>query len=206
MSTDQPTSGASGADPSVPGSDWPAPAGDMPQPTPVPPSPGIASPAAAPDPAPHSTAPVPVTGAPYPATGVPYPVTAPPYGPTPPPRRGPWVVVLGIVSGVLLLVSGALGTLYYLQRDEARRTSAEQQAQITALQDEIAQLREELDETRTRLQRAEDDLADAQACSDAVQEFIDAAIEIGMSGGSELPPGEAEMLVFEMMGACDLSL
>jgi hypothetical protein len=157
-------------------------------------------------PPPTTPAPAPVTAVPYPATGVPYPVTAPPYAPAPPPRRGPWVVVLGIVCGVLLLASGALGTLYYLQRDEAQRTSAEQQARITALEDEIAQLREDLEETETRLRRAEDDLADAQACSDAVQEFMDLAIEVGLSGGTELPAGEAESLVFEMMSACDLSL
>jgi Uncharacterized conserved protein len=157
---------------------------------------------------PTSAVPAPVTGAPYPVTGVPYPVTAPPYGfaPPPAPRRGPWVIVLAIVSGVLLIASGVLGALYYQQREQARRTSVDQQAQIAALQQEVAQLKDDLDETETRLQRAEDDLADAEECSDAVQGFVDLVMEVALGGESALNTAQAEQVMFDMVRACGVSL
>lgn len=214
---------AGGGAPAAPGPSAPAP---PPGPAPTPPAPtapgatppgpfgpvptaGITPPVAVAPADPAATAPItaaPVTGAVYP--GASYPVTPSPYGPTPPsaPRRGPWVTVLSIVSAVLLLASGALGTLYYLQREEARRTSAEQQAQIAALRDEVAQLKEDLDDAQTRLRRAEDDLADAEACATAVQDFLNRALDIALSGESELPVADAERLVLEMMSACNVSV
>lgn len=150
----------------------------------------------------------PVTGVPYPATGIPYPLTAPPYDPAPTPRRSPWGVVFGIVSAVLLVVSGTLGVLYYQQREEARRTSADQQAQITALQTEVDQLKDELDDVETQLQRTEDDLADAEECVEAVQAFIDLVTNVAASGGMNVAELEAEAsrLMFEMVMSCDVSL
>lgn len=208
MSSDMPPSGA-GADPAAPqsGSFGPASWGGSPQPTPPF---GAPTAPAAPTPPAEAASPAagPVTAPPYPTTAVPYPVTAQPSGPFPPPapRRSPWAIVFGIVSAVLLLVSGALGTLYYLHRDEARRTSADQQAQIAALQTEVAQLKEDLDEAETRLRRAEDDLAEAEECAGVVQEFLDMAIDLANRGETELPPGEGERLVVEMMRACTLSV
>ncbi|MBX6751772.1 MAG: hypothetical protein IRY85_19300, partial [Micromonosporaceae bacterium] len=195
------------APPVAAGSPDPAAAASQPT-TPMPPvTAGSADPTPGPS-QPTTAMPAPVTGAPYPVTGVPYPVTAPPYGlmPPPAPRRSPWVIVLGIVSAVLLVGSGVLGALYYQQRDEARRTSADQQARITALQQEVAQLKDDLADTETRLQRAEDDLADADACSDAVQKFIDLAMDLATSGTTDLPPVQAEQLIFEMVRACRVSL
>jgi outer membrane murein-binding lipoprotein Lpp len=170
-------------------------------------------------PHPVTGAPYPVTGAPYPVTGVPYAVTGVPYPVTgapfpasglpnpyaPPPRRSGWVVALSIVSGVLLLAAGALGTLWYLDHDKATQASTDAQTQIEQLQNQVAQLEDDLDDTGDQLQRTEDDLAAAQACPDAVKDFIDLATNAALAGQTAPPLAEAQQALFDMMQACGVS-
>jgi len=203
----EPTSGESGdvrsSDASV------APAGvPAPPPSSVEPEPEAAPPYPGPGlPYPVTAAPYPVTGMPYPVTGMPYAVTGMPYpviAPPPPPRRNAAVIVLGIATGVLLLVSGGLGALYYLDHGDATRTNAEQQAEIVDLQAQVSQLEDDLDDTESRLRRAEDDLLDAEACPDAVQAFIDLAVNAALSG-QQPTEAEAQQALFDMMDACGVS-
>jgi outer membrane murein-binding lipoprotein Lpp len=154
---------------------------------------------------------------PYPMTATPYGYAASPHPPHPmtlapypygvvaplPPRKG-WLIALSITAGVLLLAAGALGVLWYLDHDQATRTTADQQAQIEELRSQVAQLEDDLDDTETQLQRAEDDLATAQACSDAVQAYVDAVVEAAAAGLEELPP-QAQSVVREMFIACDVA-
>jgi hypothetical protein len=186
----------------------------IPAPPPVEPDPGAAPPYVAEQlvhgpglpAAPYAVLPYPVTAAPYPVTAAPYPVTAAPYPyafVAPPPRRNGWTIALGITAGVLLLAVGALGALWFLDHDEATRTSSDQQAQLEDLQEQVAQLEEDLDETETRLQVTEDDLATAQACPEAVQEFVELAAESPGEAGAPSP--QAQQAAFEMFNACGVA-
>jgi hypothetical protein len=178
----------------------------VPAPPPVGPDPGAAPPYVTEQlvgpglpAAPYAVLPYPVTAAPYPMTAAPYPYAFV----APPPRRNGWTIALGITAGVLLLAVGALGALWFLDHDEAARTSSDQQAQLEDLQEQVAQLEEDLDETENRLQVTEDDLATAQACPDAVQEFVELAAESPGEGGAPSP--RAQQAAFEMFNACGVA-
>jgi hypothetical protein len=145
-------------------------------------------------PYPGSAAPYPASGMPYPASGTPYP-----YAVAPPPRRGPWTVIFAIAAGVLLLASAGLGTLYYT----GSQRNAEQQSQITQLQGTVESLKDDLEDTESRLQRAEDDIEDLEACPEAVQEFLDVVIDAASSG--VIPQGEAQGVMVDMMSICGVS-
>jgi hypothetical protein len=153
---------------------------------------------------PLSAAPYPVTAAPYPMTPAPYPITPAPYpfGLAAPPPRSPMVVVLGIATGVLLVAAVALSGLWFLDHDEATRASSEQQAQLEQLREEVGQLEEDLDATETQLQRSEEDLVTAQACPDAVQEFIDRAGDAALEGETGPLMAAAEQAALDMIDAC----
>jgi hypothetical protein len=125
-----------------------------------------------------------------------------PYLAAPPPRRSPWIVGLGIATGVLLLAAGALGGLWFLDHDEATRNSADQQAQIEDLRAQVGQFEEDLDAAQTQLQLAEDDLAAAQACAEAVQAFVDLAADAARAGQTEVPMAAAERAALDMIDAC----
>lgn len=180
----------------------------MPYPVPVAPQPvtgvpypvvGAAYPVSAPG--------YPVSGAAYPVSAPGYPVTGMPYAVAPQPaRRSPWLVVLWIATGVLLLGSGALGTLYYLDHNEATKTSQEQQAEIRDLEEQLAQVQEDLEDTETQLQRAEDDLADARACPEAVQAFLDLAVDVALQGQTNLPQAQAQQAVLDLVAACGVTM
>jgi hypothetical protein len=153
----------------------------------------------------------PASGVPYPGSAVPYPASGLPssgmpypYGAAPPPgRRGVWTIVLGVVAGVLLLATGGIGTLYYLDHRSAAQTSEEQRGQIAELESRVEALEDDLDDAETQLRRAEGDLEDLEACPDAVQSFLDLVIEAASSGAI---PAAAQSAMLDMMAACGVSL
>jgi type II secretory pathway component PulJ len=124
----------------------------------------------------------------------------------PAPRRRPGTVVVGILSVVLLLATGALATLYVVDRGRAAQANADQQARIAELQQRVAQLENDLDKAETRLRRAENDLAAARKCPEAVQDFIDLMVDVVLSGQTQLPSAQAQRLVLEMVNACGVAM
>lgn len=168
---------------------------------PAPPQPAPYPSSATPYPA--SAAPYPASAAPYPASGSPYPASAAPYGmmPPPAPKRGPWVIVLSILSGVLFLAAGGAGALYYTDHDKSTKAAAEQQAQID-------DLRGQLDKAQADFEDLSGDFADleedAAACSDAAEKFLNADADPSLSQ-SELER-LISGLVLELIRACEVTI
>jgi hypothetical protein len=146
-------------------------------------------------PYPSSAPPYPVSVGPYPSSAAPYPASAAPYGwaPGPAPKRRGWIIVLSILSGVLLLAAGGVGTLYYLDHEKASKAAADQQSQIDDLNRQI-------DQREAELEALEDDYADLKAesaeCYDAVQAFITAEPE----------PGATQQEIAELIGELILDM
>jgi hypothetical protein len=123
----------------------------------------------------------------YPVSGAPiYPAPVAYY---PPPvataRKGPWALIFGLVSLVLLLGAGGVGALYITETDKADKSQAEQQAQI--------------DDLRQDLEQMEGDLADAQSDLEAARECTSALEAYWLA-----PPGEDEDEWFDVVLVCDL--
>jgi hypothetical protein len=121
--------------------------------------------------------------------------------PPPAPKRGPWVIVLSILSGVLVLAAGGAGALYYTDHDKSTKAAAEQQA-------EIEDLRRQLDKAQADFEDLSGDFADleddAAACSDAAEKFLNA------EPGPNMTQAELERLisslVLEVIRACEVTV
>jgi hypothetical protein len=118
--------------------------------------------------------------------------------PPPPPNKGPWSIVFGILSLVLLLAGGGVGALYYNERTKV----TDHRTQIADLQRQVEDAQEDLTETERDLQRAEDDLADLEQCPAAVQALLEAVAE----AGGEISDADAGALGLELISACGVAV
>lgn len=158
------------------------PAGPTPpaQPPMVPSAPTYASPQAYPIPVPPPAATHPGG---YPTSVMPAPAyagyptgTYPAAPPAPVRRTSAWTWVLLGLSIVLLLAAGGLTYGYYVAYTEVE----DRNRRIGELQTTVAEREGELEQLREDLAAVEEQLSDAQACVDAMAEFVD------------LPPGLTE--------------
>jgi hypothetical protein len=162
--------------------------------------------------APYSAAPysaAPYSAAPYsaaPYSVMPYPVAQPPS------KWNRLAIVFGSLALVLLLAAGAVTTLYILHRGEASKTSTDQQAQISALEDQLGDTKDDLTDTKSELRKTQVDLTDAEeelatvaeGCPKAVQEFFDAVKKAAQSGRTGSP--EATSAANRMIATCGVSV
>jgi chromosome segregation ATPase len=109
--------------------------------------------------------------------------------------------VLSILSGVLFLAAGGVGTLFYLDHDQATKAASEQRTQMD-------DLRRQLEQTQADLDGLEEDYADLEAdterCTDAVSELLNATPAEGAT--QEELQRQISALVFDLIQACDVSV
>jgi hypothetical protein len=106
-----------------------------------------------------------------------YPTTSAYPPPAPASKSSPWIWILAVLCGLLVVGGGVLGYAY------ANATSliADQEGDIEALKRQVSTRDQAIEEKDAALAQAESDLADAQAeladaqlCVDAVGELADA--------------------------------
>jgi hypothetical protein len=158
----------------------------------------------------------PFAGAPYsptPYSAVPYSVTPMPEAASAPARRSRAAIVFGVLAALLLLGAGGLTAVYLKDRNAAQKHSAEQQAKIDDLQ-------QDLDRTKTRLANAnrengevnaellvaKSDLITAKTgCPKAVQDYYDLVKRVV---GAGRPANDPEIVAgaSTMLKGCNVKL
>jgi hypothetical protein len=135
----------------------------------------------------------PASATPLPGSTVPIPVVVM----APPPQRGAALTIaLAVVAGVLLLVAGGAGTLYY-------RDHTNSQHQVADLQAQLDDAQQKLSDTQDNLKRTQGELADAKACADAVDAFWKVVLQV-TGGGANATTANAAMT--DMLKSCGVSV
>jgi hypothetical protein len=133
------------------------------------------------------------SAAPLPGSTVPIPVVvmAPP-----PPRGAALTIALAVVAGVLLLVAGGAGTLYYRDHTNSQHQLADLQAQLGDAQQKLA-------DTEDNLKKTQGELADAKACADAVAAFWKVVRQVAGGSGNA---ATASTAMSDMLSTCGVSV
>ncbi|MCP2324713.1 hypothetical protein HDA40_003220 [Hamadaea flava] len=116
----------------------------------------------------------------YPATGAPY--SAVPAGP-PGPKKGPAVLILSILVGVLVLALGTVTTLYLVKASDASKQEKAAATQAATDAKDLADLKAQLTTTKGEAEKLKQDLEGAKnanaeklklltACVDAVDKMM----------------------------------
>ena len=127
----------------------------------------------------------PVSGPAYPVSGPAWPVSAPAWTPPAPPVKGrktAWT--LGIITGLLVVLGGIGGAIFYTHLTGWNDTIAERQDQIGALEKKVTAQKDELtvrqnalDKAAADLHREQNKLSAARACEKGVQDLYAASLK-----------------------------